>query len=91
MAGDKECHGIVHITHRFYRYIPVCSWLFLLLEVIRKSHSSLLFNVFFYHVCVCVFWNMTDVVRQACRAGGQLRLTFTAGTGEELKARGDDR
>lgn len=30
------------------------------------------------------------VVRQACRAGGQLRLTFTAGTGEELKARGDD-
>ena len=31
------------------------------------------------------------VVREACRERGQIRLTFTAGTGEENKPRAEDR
>lgn len=40
-------------------------------------------------------WLLVDVeagvVREACRERGQIRLTFTAGTGEENKPRADDR
>lgn len=34
---------------------------------------------------------LAGVVREACRERGQIRLTFTAGTGEENKPRAEDR
>ena len=37
------------------------------------------------------FFVYAGVVREACRERGQIRLTFTAGTGEENKPRAEDR
>lgn len=50
--------------------------------------AALMVRIQFDDVCD---WFGAGVVREACRERGQIRLTFTAGTGEEIRPLQEDK